>query len=709
MTPYHFLHTSERRYVHGGGFAALARDRANFQQEIMRTPRGIYQASGFSTLEMLIAMTVLLMAFTATMMLLPGIQNNTVDTQIAAEALNVAQKMLEQEQARARKDFKLVVPTTTQETITGTTYQKQLSAVSTDYFTKNITAVVSWGGMYNRAQSITLKSTVSNFEENLGGDTCDSILAGNWGSPQKTDILFGSLITLNSGNDSAGLYPLSDLEVFRKRAYVSVAGTSQTAGANSPLAATTQSLAGSSRTWSSPSNALTNNSSYASSVMSGTAATNYLRASTFNFNIPKGATILGITVQVDRNRTSGSGTSVEVIDNEVKIVKANGTLGTLNKAVSSNWPTSDAIATYGSASDLWGEKWTASDINNNNFGIVLSAKGASATGNNRTAQVDSFTITVSYVRQFYAFDVTTPASPTRLGELTANVAPVATGFNAIAVATSTSFGSYAFAATKSTATHMQSIDVSGVNPTIVANYTVPNAGSVTANTIFFKDGYAYLGLEKNSAGGEFIIVDVHNPVSIPAPLATYEINAGVNSIYVKDGYAFLGTDDSNRELVVLNLNNLASPALRGFYDASGATGSGYGKNLYTVGDTLYFGRYYNLTNGLEFLIMNTAVTTPTLLGSYDVGPNSSNPFGVYGLIVRDYLAFLLTGSPSNGGKFQVLNVQNANNITVGATLTLPNGGSGIALDCESNTFFAVSVPTSGSNQNKGSLSIITAP
>jgi Tfp pilus assembly protein PilV len=63
---------------------------------------------GFSTLEIMIAMTVLLLAFSATMMLLPTVQNGSVDTQIAVEALNIAEKMLENQQALARKDFKLV-------------------------------------------------------------------------------------------------------------------------------------------------------------------------------------------------------------------------------------------------------------------------------------------------------------------------------------------------------------------------------------------------------------------------------------------------------------------------------------------------------------------------------------------------------------------------------------------------------------------------
>lgn len=62
-----------------------------------------------------------------------------------------------------------------------------------------------------------------------------------------------------------------------------------------------------------------------------------------------------------------------VVDDEIKIVKSDGSIGTTNKSAGASWPTSDAYSTYGGPSDLWGETWTAEDINNANFGCVLSA------------------------------------------------------------------------------------------------------------------------------------------------------------------------------------------------------------------------------------------------------------------------------------------------------------------------------------------------
>jgi hypothetical protein len=60
-------------------------------------------------------------------------------------------------------------------------------------------------------------------------------------------------------------------------------------------------------------------------------------------------------------------------DYAVKIVKADGTIGSTNKAdTGTNWPSSDTYKSYGASNDLWGESWTPADINDADFGAVLS-------------------------------------------------------------------------------------------------------------------------------------------------------------------------------------------------------------------------------------------------------------------------------------------------------------------------------------------------
>ncbi len=124
--------------------------------------------------------------------------------------------------------------------------------------------------------------------------------------------------------------------------------------------------------------------------------TQYLKASDFGFNIPVGAAITGIEVVV-KKRSNTFDSSTEVEDNSVKLVK-DGTISGDDKSLLTVWnrgfvwvPT-----TYGSSSDLWGQTWTPSDINNVNFGVALSAKRDSGGSGAVTLDVDHIKITVHY-------------------------------------------------------------------------------------------------------------------------------------------------------------------------------------------------------------------------------------------------------------------------------------------------------------------------
>ena len=120
--------------------------------------------------------------------------------------------------------------------------------------------------------------------------------------------------------------------------------------------------------------------------------TNYLKATNFGFEIPTGATINGILVEIERSERSGFGS---VYDSEVKIVKADGSIGTTNKAdTATAWTGTDSYFEYGASDDLWGETWTASDINDADFGAVLAANVFSGTF--VSAGVDHIRITVYY-------------------------------------------------------------------------------------------------------------------------------------------------------------------------------------------------------------------------------------------------------------------------------------------------------------------------
>jgi len=166
------------------------------------------------------------------------------------------------------------------------------------------------------------------------------------------------------------------------------------AGPNSPSAATADSSSGGSVTWTNPTNVYTNdNVLYATASGGGGATTYYLNATGFGFSIPTGVTINGIVVEVDR-KSSDSGPVKNIVDYRVRIVKGGNVGATTREDTSTKWPTSDAYATYGTQTDLWGDSWAGSDINNVNFGVAIAAtlNGSQS----RTASIDHIRITVYY-------------------------------------------------------------------------------------------------------------------------------------------------------------------------------------------------------------------------------------------------------------------------------------------------------------------------
>lgn len=146
--------------------------------------------------------------------------------------------------------------------------------------------------------------------------------------------------------------------------------------------------------WTNPGNITTSGTPYATiPTVAIATTTNYLQGSKYGFSIPANAIIDGITLVI-RRQTSGT-TSPLLQDDRVSLVK-NGLIQPINKAqINVNWSASLGTATYGGVADNWGIAWTAADINDPNFGVVLSAINPS-TSFTRTATVDYMRITVNY-------------------------------------------------------------------------------------------------------------------------------------------------------------------------------------------------------------------------------------------------------------------------------------------------------------------------
>ena len=306
---------------------------------------------------------------------------------------------------------------------------------------------------------------------------------------------------------------------------------------------------------------------------------------------------------------------------------------------------------------------------------------------------------------FFIFNIDNPANPTLIAKRDNDVN--ATGLNAVTVAAHTSDSkTYAYVASASSFPkgQLQIFDVSDAfTPHLVyfpdgntvfkiATTTVTGGGSQgVGNTIFYQDGYIYLGLTKPTSGPEFNIIDVHDPTN-PSWVGGFTVGKTVNAIDVRGNYAYLALATTNgQELIVLDISNPASPTQVGGFNA--VVGAGRGKSISLVGDKLYVGETAP-NAGPEFYVLNSGTPgDPQMIGSQEIGQS------VNGLIVRDSLAFLLTNSELN-----ILNIANPNTITAFApALTLPGSGpsGGSSLDCEGNVLYA------GTNSN-GKLYVITS-
>jgi len=136
--------------------------------------------------------------------------------------------------------------------------------------------------------------------------------------------------------------------------------------------------------WNNPQQADSSDDSYASTSPGG-SPTQFLKATSFGFSIPTTSQITGIEVDIERSSLAGT-----IVDSAVRIVKG-GVVGTADRSLGGTWPMADAVVTYGSTSDLWGETWTPADINAAGFGAAIAVDD-----NLDVAAVDHISITVHY-------------------------------------------------------------------------------------------------------------------------------------------------------------------------------------------------------------------------------------------------------------------------------------------------------------------------
>lgn len=126
--------------------------------------------------------------------------------------------------------------------------------------------------------------------------------------------------------------------------------------------------AGDANTWTNPSNAFSDNGSYA--TIQNALADKYQSFGTYAFGVPAGATIDGIEVVLDGKETTADVTL------DVGIQDAGGTYRTKSQALT----TSDAVYTLGGAADLWSGTWDAAEFSDSEFKMYIKYTASLGTG-----------------------------------------------------------------------------------------------------------------------------------------------------------------------------------------------------------------------------------------------------------------------------------------------------------------------------------------
>jgi len=313
---------------------------------------------------------------------------------------------------------------------------------------------------------------------------------------------------------------------------------------------------------------------------------------------------------------------------------------------------------------------------------------------------------------FFVLDISNPAIKPPLLASVDNDPTVKAGLNAVAVS-----GNYAYVAngnnpnfaTCTTCGQLQVFDISVSTPVLKTTFKVPGVtgknGQSIGSSIFYSNGYVYLGLAKTLSGSEFNVIDVGGgglPASPTNPVwkGGYPVGNAVNKIFVKNNVAYLATPNTEN-LTLVDVNVASSTFMQRIAGYSPAGGSN-GEAVTVIGNRTYLGRTFGSN---EFYILDTS--TPSggipVIASKDIGTGSDN--SINDIVIRDSLAFLITNA-----KFEVWNISDTANIVPWTTsgsssdfLDLP-GGSGTAIGCEGNYLYVGSLPAS----NKGYISIITS-
>ena len=171
---------------------------------------------GLMTIELLIAFAILLIHVTAIVVLLNSSQTTSLQAELSQRALRMAQSRIEESKHDANLDFNLLNPDSKQSGLF--TITLEVSPILGSLFLKRVKSLVSWNTPFHAGNTIELITDVANIKALDGGDTCSSVLSGDWVHPTKSEYELGADIL----DDTSSGFPILGIQTFNGKMYLAI-------------------------------------------------------------------------------------------------------------------------------------------------------------------------------------------------------------------------------------------------------------------------------------------------------------------------------------------------------------------------------------------------------------------------------------------------------------------------------------------------------
>jgi len=167
-------------------------------------------------LETLLAMMIASTALAGAVLMAFGARALVDDARQGFEALDLAQRLLADQENLAHNDFRLANGIKAQEGI----FSGAVNVSRHSFFEKIARAEVEWSAA-GRSQKIALETLIADYGQTAGNDTCDSFLTGDWKNPQ----IIKTIDFSDFAESASSTYAIGDIDVYKNKLYVAMEKT----------------------------------------------------------------------------------------------------------------------------------------------------------------------------------------------------------------------------------------------------------------------------------------------------------------------------------------------------------------------------------------------------------------------------------------------------------------------------------------------------